>query len=134
MWEILFYETPTGRCPIQEFLDGLNKETELPFVQYKIDLLEEHGYKLKRPHSAPLEQGIYELRTDANKRQIRCLYFFFDKNKIIFTHGFIKKGNAKHGDKVDPKEIERAANARTDYQNRNPKNEIHRLPSRSRRR
>jgi phage-related protein len=131
MWEIVLYEDANGRCPAKEFLDGLHIETERPFVDYKIGLLEEHGYNLKRPHAAPLEKKIYELRVDANKKQFRCLYFFFDKNKIIFSHGFVKKGNTKFGDKVNPKEIKRAVKARTDYESRN-ENEIHRLPSRPR--
>lgn len=86
-----------------------------------MDLLEEHGHKLKRPHAAPLEKKIYELRIDANKKQFRCLYFFFDGNKIVFSHGIIKKGNKKHGDKVDPKEIDRAVNYRADYFERKAK-------------
>ena len=119
-WEIVFYESPTGRCLMQEFLDGLNPKTEFPFVNHKIELLAEHGYLLKRPHADILENKIYELRTDANKLQFRCLYFFFDRNQIVLTHGIVKKGNKKYGDKIDPKEIKRAADAREDYRKRHP--------------
>ena len=86
MWEIIFYISPTGRCPMKEFLDGL-----------------------------------YELRPNVNKRQIRCLYFFFHRDKIIFSHGFIKKGNTKLGDAVDPKEINRAVENRKEYIRKNEK-------------
>lgn len=121
MWEIIFYISPTGRCPMKEFLDGLHLIKELPYVRHKIDLLAEHGYKLDRPHAAYLEQGIYELRPNVNKRQIRCLYFFFHRDKIIFSHGFIKKGNTKLGDAVDPKEINRAVENRKEYIRKNEK-------------
>lgn len=119
MWEIEYYESSTGRCPVKEFLDDLDEVKELPFVKYKISLLEEHGYLLKRPHATPLDKGIYELRTYANKRQIRILYFFILKEKIIFTHGIIKKGNTKFGNAIDPKEIKRAVNYREDYIRKN---------------
>jgi phage-related protein len=104
---------------MQEFLDGLHPSQELPFVKYKIDLLEEHGYRLGRPHAAPLGQNIYELRTYANKRQIRCLYFFHARDRVVLSHGLVKKGNSRFGDKVDPKEINRAAENRSDYTRRN---------------
>lgn len=36
---------------------------------------------------------IYELRVRGQEGHIRILYFFYHKDEIIFTHGFVKKTN-----------------------------------------
>jgi hypothetical protein len=64
-------------------LDDLSEKDELPFVLRKIDLLEEHGYRLKRPHADYLWDDIYELRTKTRGENIRILYFFFLREKIV---------------------------------------------------
>jgi hypothetical protein len=47
----LNFESASGDCPTQEFLDSLHKKDELPFVVRAIDLLEEFGNQLRRPHA-----------------------------------------------------------------------------------
>jgi phage-related protein len=113
MWDIDFFETDNGKCPTEEFLSKLSKKKELPYVDNALKQLEEHGYKLDRPKAALLEDGIYELRVKTIYGHTRLLYFFFDGNKIIVTHGFRKKD-----DKVDPKEITRAKDYRRIYYER----------------
>lgn len=93
MWTIEFYKTGSGRCPVQDFLDRLNKQTELPFVLNDLDNLAEHGNQLTRPQADILDDGIYELRTRRRKKQIRCLYFFHNRKIIVVTHGFIEREN-----------------------------------------
>jgi phage-related protein len=91
MWEIEFFTLPSGRCPVNDFFDTLDKKKDIPYIMHEIDLLEELGYELRRPHAAPLKDKIYELRPQTETGNYRFFYFFFDKNKIIFTHGFKKK-------------------------------------------
>jgi phage-related protein len=110
MWIIEYYETPAGACPTREFLDQLNKKTELPYAEREVDLLAEYGYKLDRPHAAPLRDKIYELRIRPQHKQYRLLYFFFFQEKIIISHGIYKQGK-----KVDPVEIDKAIRNKTDY-------------------
>jgi len=90
MWEVEFFSLPSGRCPVEEFLSKLNKKTELPYVDHSLSRLEELGYQLRRPHAAPLRDGIYELRVKTINSNIRLLYFF-DKTKIIITNSLKKK-------------------------------------------
>lgn len=110
MWIIEYYETPGGSCPTQEFLDSLNKTDELPYAEYELNLLAEFGYKLTRPHSAPLRDKIYELRIRVQHKQYRLLYFFFCQGKIVISHGIYKKDK-----KVDPAEINKAIRHKSDY-------------------
>jgi len=108
MWSVEFYETPTGKCPAAEFLKSLNERTELPYIQYDLDRLEELGNKLGPPYVKPLGDHIYELRTKIGTVNYRLL-FFFDHEKIVISNGFRKEG------KVPPNQIARAKQHRKDY-------------------
>lgn len=114
MWEIEYFENSNGRIPTEEFLDGLSKKTELPYVLNALEQLGEHGHDLKRPQVDYLGKKIYELRVKTLNRKIRLLYFFFDGNKIIITHGLIKKTL-----KVPPSEIALAIDYMNIYLQRN---------------
>lgn len=109
MWDIEFYRATDGNCPTEEFLDGLSKSTDLPFVWNDLNRLEEFGNELRRPQADYLERDIYELRTETPSGQIRLLYFFFFREKIVISHGIRKK------QKVPKNEIDRAVANRNDY-------------------
>jgi phage-related protein len=53
----------------------------------RLDLLCEHGNQSGRPISAPLGDGIFELRAN----DARMLYYFGSNHDIIFVHCLIKK-------------------------------------------
>jgi phage-related protein len=108
-YTIELYEKKNDRCPTRDFLDSLSASYELPYVDRMIGLLEMHGHNLRRPHADILRDHIYELRI-RTRRQIRLLFFFFDGDKIVITHGFIKKSNS-----VPQAEIDRAVEYRKDY-------------------
>ena len=112
-----FYETLKGEKPCLEFLNTL--EVKLRAKAFRdMALLEEKGTELRLPYSEHLDDGIFELRTKQGRNIIRNLYFFFVGNKIIITHGFIKKTQ-----KVPSGEIERAKEYRKDYLARNSQKE-----------
>lgn len=108
-WEIEYYTTRDGKCPIEEFFDNLTNE-EFARLESKIRLLGELGLQLRRPHTDLLRDKIYELRAHDRKKQLRVLYFFFDGRKIIFSHGIVKKSS-----QVPDSEIERAIRYQMDY-------------------
>ena len=56
-----------------------------------LSLLEEHGNRLKMPHSRFLRDGVYELRIPTDEKNIRILYFFMAGKIIILTNAFCKK-------------------------------------------
>ena len=62
MYEIIFYDTADGKCPVQDFLDSLEPKN-----------------------------GIFELRTKHGSDINRVFYFFIIGQKIILTNGIIKK-------------------------------------------
>lgn len=109
MWKVEFFELPSGRCPVYQFLATLNNKTDLPYIDHIFSLSEEYGYELQRPHSAPLRDKILELRVSTKTAKFRFLYFF-DNRKIIITHGFKKKTR-----KVPNRQIEKAIEYRNIY-------------------
>ncbi len=108
-WVVEFYRKANGRCPTEEFLDSLTNEEKV-FIRRAIQRLEEFGNQLQRPYAAPLRDHIMELRKRTHQGNVRLLYFFFDGEKFIITHGFKKKS-----DKVPASEIDKAIEFRKDY-------------------
>lgn len=112
MYEIIFYDTFDGRCPVQEFLDSLEPKL-LAKTLRTIDLLEKNGPFLREPFSKALNDGIFELRTKQGSDITRILYFFIVGHRIILTNGFVKKTQ-----KTPLSELELARKYKTDYERR----------------
>jgi phage-related protein len=70
-----------------------------------------YGHELRRPISAPLRDGIYELRLRENKVRLRMLYFFAGRKAVVVTHGL-----KKQTDRVPPVEIDRALEMKKQYE------------------
>ena len=111
-FDIVFYDTPDGKEPAREFIVKLEIKMRAKMLRL-INMLAVNGNELRRPYSAHLNDGIFELRATVGSNTTRILYFFFVESRIILTHGFVKKT-----DEVPPAEIKRAKNYRDDYLNR----------------
>jgi phage-related protein len=112
MYEIIFYDSKDGKCPVQEFLDSLEPKL-LAKTLRTIDLLEYNGPQLRETYSKMLEDGIFELRTKQSSDITRVLYFFFVGRKIVLTNGFVKKSQ-----KTPKAEKELARKYKADYERR----------------
>ncbi|MGH7204683.1 MAG: type II toxin-antitoxin system RelE/ParE family toxin [Nitrospiraceae bacterium] len=74
---------------IDDFLAGCTEELR-EAVYYGLDFLAEYGNRCGRPHSAPLGEGIFELRARAGRQQARLLYYFDPNRKIVFVVAIFK--------------------------------------------
>ena len=110
LYEIIFYDTADGKCPVQDFLDSLDSKF-LAKTLRTIDLLETNGPLLREPYSKLLENGIFELRTKHGSDINRVFYFFIIGQKIILTNGIIKKTA-----KTPKSAIDLAKKYKTDYE------------------
>lgn len=108
-WEVEFYEKNNGRSPTLEFLNSLPRQ-DLVFINTAFKRLREHGPDLKRPYVAYLRDHIWELRVRVKRNRYRFLYFFYDGEKFVVTHGIKKKTG-----KVPNSEIDRAIRYMDDY-------------------
>lgn len=83
-----------GKVPMIEFLDGLaaGERAKIFASIEKLVELKSKGMAPKENLSKHLEDGIFELRVSFENRISRSFYFYEVARRIIFTHGFVKKG------------------------------------------
>ena len=108
-FQVIYYEDSEGVCEIDLFLDSLDLKGKAKVMAW-ISKLEESGNQLHRPFADYLRDNIYELRITLRSDNVRILYFFIHRNKIILSHSFIKKTA-----KVPDNEIEKAIRNRSKY-------------------
>jgi phage-related protein len=99
--EVLFYQEGDGSVPSREWLDGLQEEARRRCIA-RLEMLEERGHELRRPHAENIGSGLYELRVKFHRVNLRMLYFFHDRAVAVVSHGFAKE------QKIPPSEIELA--------------------------
>ena len=85
-------------------------------VARNIDILEVHNVNLRELLVKPVEDGIFELRTQVGNDISRIFYFFYVGKKIILTNGFTKKTQ-----KTPRKFIDLAIEYKKDYLSRGEK-------------
>ena len=114
MYEIEFYETEDGKCPIWDFLEALrlkaptNTDARIQHKQASlyIELLQQNGTHMNAEITKHLDDGIWELRPGNN----RVFYFFYQNDTYVLLHQFRKKSQ-----KTPKREIEKAKAERNDY-------------------
>ena len=112
MYIVEFYDTEEGNCPAREFIYSLEPKMMAKVIR-NIDLLEKNGLMLREPFSAPIGDGIFELRTKVGSNITRVFYFFVVGQKVILTNGFVKKTQ-----KTPKRELELARKYKADYERR----------------
>ncbi len=89
-----FYETESGACPVQDFLDGLKASDPDDFAAVVAGLAKLRNRQYHRePLSKALGKGLYELR-HVGKLNTRVLWFFVKDRRIVAVHGLRNKGLA----------------------------------------
>jgi len=107
--EVLFYKSANQKCPVREFLDSLPSKAAQK-VTWTLSLLED--LEIIPAHYFSKMSGtdeIWECRAKLGSNIYR-VFAFWGKNKIILTHGFVKKTQ-----KTPKNEIERAESYKRDY-------------------
>jgi len=115
-YKVVFYTSDNGKEPVSDFLNGLDIKMRAKMLR-TIELLQENGPALRHPYSAPISEGIFELRAKTGTDISRVLYFFYTGRTIVLTNGFIKKTQ-----KTPVAEIKLACKYRTDYLARKERN------------
>lgn len=112
MFKVEFYETASGRCPAQDFIDAQSLKMQARIYRL-LELLEMKGNALREPYSKALGDGLFELRGEQGGSTTRLLYFFMVGNRAIVTNGFAKKTR-----KTPASELELAKRYRADFLSR----------------
>ena len=89
-WQIEFYEREEDGCPVQDFLNALDKPPRAKVLAL-IRLLAEQGPTLPFPYSSQVQGRIRELRTRHGRERLRVLYFGAPTREWVLLHAFIKQ-------------------------------------------
>ncbi len=89
-WHIEYYESATGRSPVEEFIDSLDAKSKAR-VARTLDLLEEFGISLGMPYAKHLEKQLWELRVRQGRSRYRIIYFLYTEHTFVLLHGLTKK-------------------------------------------
>jgi len=110
MKEIRFYRTPSGHCPVEDFLDSLPAKAAQKVV-WVLQLIEEldtvPATYLKKLDGT---DDLWEARIQTGGSSIRLLGFFAGRNLFVLNHAFFKKTN-----KTPEKHIKVAETRKRDY-------------------
>ena len=110
MKEIVFYRSESGRCPVEEFLDGLNAK-QAQKVVWVLNLIEEFSIvSSKYLKKLVNTDGLWEVRVSSGSNIFRLLCFFDGDAVIVLTHAFQKKTQ-----KTPKQEIKTAEQRMKDY-------------------
>jgi len=110
MKEIIFYKFPSGKCPVEEFLDSLASK-DAQKVVWVLSLIEEMEQVSTKYYKKLVNtNGIIEVRVQVAKNNFRLLGFEDEGKFVILTNGFKKKDQ-----KTPKKEIKLAQQRMQDY-------------------
>ncbi len=90
MWNIDYYQSGTGKSPVEGFIDSLDAKSRAR-IATTLDLLEEFGISLGMPYAKHLEKQLWELRVRHGRNRYRIIYFLDTGQTFILLHGFTKK-------------------------------------------
>lgn len=76
-----------GSAPVRVYIKSLSTNARAKFYAF-IDYVADHGPQAKRPYADYMGDGskLYELRPKPH----RAIYFFFQRDKVVFLHSFEK--------------------------------------------
>ncbi len=60
-------------------------------VLHIIEMIEEHGPALGKPHTAPIGGGMFEIRAKGKEGIGRSLFCLIEGQEIVILHSFVKK-------------------------------------------
>ncbi len=89
-WTVAFYESEEEGCPVQVFLDALDKKRRAKLLAL-VRLLEEEGPTLPFPYSSQVRGKIRELRAHHGNEQYRVLYFGAPGRVFVLLDAFEKR-------------------------------------------
>lgn len=116
MFEVDFYRTKNGTCPVEHFLDSLG-DKEFEKVAWVLTLIEElDRIPVEYLKKLSNTDDIWEIRIKFANNSFRILGFITKKKFIILTNGFEKQTK-----KTPKNEIKLAENRKKDFLQRSSK-------------
>jgi phage-related protein len=100
-----FYQLPSGREPVRDWLKALGPEDRKIIGEDIKDV--EFSWPIGMPLCRPLGKGLWEVRSDITDGRIARVLFCVHKEQMVLLHAFIKKTQ-----KTPPADIDLATRRR----------------------
>ena len=84
-----FYELPSGRVPVREWLKSLDK-TDRKIIGEDIKDVG-FSWPIGMPLCRALGKGLWEVRSDLTQGRIARVLFCVHEGRMVLLHGFVKK-------------------------------------------
>ena len=84
-----FYELPSGRAPVREWLKGLDRPDRKIIGEDIKDV--EFSWPIGMPLCRALGQGLWEVRSEITQGRIARVLFCVNGGRMVPLHGFVKK-------------------------------------------
>lgn len=88
--KVSFYETPSGRSPIEDFIESLPKADQARFADV-FDGIEKFGLGCPRVQFRQLRGKLWEIKFNAPSGGFRIAYVFVEIETMVWLHTFKKK-------------------------------------------
>ncbi len=89
-WNVNFYEKPSGKNPIEEFLDDLPHKTKAKIISY-IAAFQQHGFQLPKNYLEKIDDNLWALRPEYDGNEYRLFFSRTKKETVFITHAIQKK-------------------------------------------
>ncbi|MDZ4676377.1 MAG: type II toxin-antitoxin system RelE/ParE family toxin [Oligoflexia bacterium] len=87
--KVSFYETASGRSPVQDFIEGLSKVDKARFVEV-FENIEKHGFGCPRVIFKPLRGKLWEIKFQSVGGGYRIAYVIVEASTMVWLHVFRK--------------------------------------------
>jgi len=84
-----FYQLPSGREPVRDWLKGLSGEDRKIVGEDIKDV--EFSWPIGMPLCRPMGKGLWEVRSDLTGGRIARVLFCIHNSRMVLLHAFIKK-------------------------------------------
>jgi len=96
---VRFYKTETGREPVREWLQGLDREDRRA-LGGDVKLVE-FGWPVGMPVCEAMGDGLFQIRTNLSSGRIARIFFCAEEGGMYLLHGFIKKTRKTPSEDLD---------------------------------
>jgi phage-related protein len=84
-----FYQLPSGRGPVREWLKALDDDDRRIIGEDIKDV--EFAWPIGMPLCRPLSKGLWEVRSELTQSRIARVIFCVHDSRMVLLHAFIKK-------------------------------------------
>ncbi len=88
--KVSFYETVSGRSPIEDFIEGLPKADQARFADV-FDGIEKYGLGCPRVQFRQLRGKLWEVKFNSPSGGYRIAYVVVESETMVWLHAFKKR-------------------------------------------